>query len=692
MKKIGLILAGLVLVFLVSAGIAGANCTGHYKCSSSPDCLPYNTYGCTNEDATSCWGDCGAFMYDCGETCAKTDCTPNCSGNTCGGDSCGGMCDCDPGYDCSGGVCVSTSEPQPTPQPTSTPVPLTCANLNLANSTVTPNPVNPGASVTASCDFGVVIDCVSPGGALTGCTWIGNVGSIARFNCLAPVTPNTYNHVCRTFVTPSCPTPISCNSGTYTVCSILPAPTNVTVTSQCQQNLVSWSAVSGATSYTIEKSADGVMWFANYAQSNTTSFTDSGGECGVGAYYRVQAKSAACPGSSSPFSPGVGPRAPQCPPIGPGLITCQDTGGDVTLTWPNATDGQKFDIYRGGVLVGSVAKDAKSYTSTVCSVPASYIVRAVDTTKSLVPAPGCQSTSGNQNCWACVPADSWWAASGGGNLVAATGRIQSKLPPSTYLMHNAEGDFPGIAIANSWVGSAVTSLNVNSQHWWYTIAPPGWGDSGNRFLSERENLYMGMWDRIKPRVEPLNASPVTISVNATSFGNLISLSAGHMLSVDANQVAVMHWTGDLTIGSLNVGANKVLLLVDGSVSINGSITWTDSLGGFVAILAQGNIVIDPVVGQAGSANVVDIRPPTVPADLKGIYYAQGTVSTGTVGGGVDDKLLKVEGTVVGMGRVSLQRVNKGGNPVEFFQFRPDLSEFLGRIGLRRRVINQLLNP
>jgi hypothetical protein len=203
---------------------------------------------------------------------------------------------------------------------------------------------------------------------------------------------------------------------------------------------------------------------------------------------------------------------------------------------------------------------------------------------------------------------------------------------------------------------------------------------------------MGMWDRIKPRVEPLNASPVTISVNATSFGNLISLSAGHMLSVDANQVAVMHWTGDLTIGSLNVGANKVLLLVDGSVSINGSITWTDSLGGFVAILAQGNIVIDPVVGQAGSANVVDIRPPTVPADLKGIYYAQGTVSTGTVGGGVEDRLFKVEGTVVGMGGVSLQRVNKGGNPVEFFQFRPDLSEFLGRIGLRRRVVNQLLNP
>lgn len=59
------------MVFLIKAGGVGANCTGHYKCSSSPDCMPYNTYGCTNEDATSCWGDCGAGYFDCGETCSK---------------------------------------------------------------------------------------------------------------------------------------------------------------------------------------------------------------------------------------------------------------------------------------------------------------------------------------------------------------------------------------------------------------------------------------------------------------------------------------------------------------------------------------------------------------------------------------------------------------------------------------------
>jgi len=606
---------------------------------------------------------------------------------------------------------TSSPTPSPTVTPSPTPTPVVMIQGKHVNPLVTPF-IAPGQNVAISGP----VNRSSPASS----SWFFNPLPGGQYGVAASSIANySLSYAwCKNSSLPSCiPAPTYAPGGNLTVnllnsgdwadvyfkytpiCAVLPTPANLTVAVQCQQNVLTWTDITGESGYTIQRSANGGATWANLTttfqgvQTYTDIFTT--GTCNQDYFYRIKAVNTplCTPAFDSLYTAGVGPREYQCPPRASGNINlCQDTGGEAVFTWPNTTDGQRFDIYRGGVLINSIGPGETSYIDFSCMGLVGYEIRAVDVSKSLIPAPGCRTSSGSGLCGCSINTDSWWAASGGGNLVAAAGRIQSKLPPSTYLMHNAEGDFPGIAIANSWAGSAVTSSNVNSQHWRYTIAPPGWGDAGNRFLSERENLYLGMWDRIKPRVEPLNASATNL-VGPGIFGVLLSSSGGHKLNIDAGvDVAVMHWTGNLTIdvGGLDVGANKVLLLVDGNVTINGPITWSDSAGGFMAILAQGNITIDPAVGQTGSANVIDIRSPAVPADLKGIYYAQGVVSTGHGVG--EDKLLKVEGTVVGMGGVNLERVNKGVNPVEFFQFRPDLSEFLGRIGLRRRVINQLLNP
>jgi hypothetical protein len=608
---------------------------------------------------------------------------------------------------------TNTPTPTPTNTPTPTPTPVVMIQGRHRSCGATPEDlVLAGQNVTVSNASGTVTrtSAASPSwffNSLPGETYTVTAANVVGYST---------SHVsCINGSVPACPLPVGPytpgnsvavslpNNGNYAdvyfcytpICNALAVPANFAVSVQCRQNVLTWSAVTGAAGYTVQRRPEGsATWTTLSAGVLGTSYTDAAGTCDQNYYYRVKARntSLCTPTYDSLYTAEVGPRVYQCPPRASGDLFCQDTGGDVLITWPNTTDtGAQFNIYRGSpaTLIGTVGNMTTSYADSFCNGLTSYEVRAYDPLRSNVPAPGCRlSALYSYNCLCNINIDSWWAASGGGNLVAATGRIQSKLPASTYLMGNAEGSFPGIAIGDTF-GPDITSTKVNSKGWLYDITAPGWGSTGNRFLSDRENLYKGMWDRIVPRVTPLTAA--TNTVDATGMAALLSSSTGHKLNVDTGvDVTVIHWTGNMTIGNLDMGSNKVLLLVDGNATINGPITWTDSLGGFMAILAQGNIYIDPVVGTLGSANIINLRNPAEPANLKGIYYAQGVVYTGHGVG--EDKLLKVEGTVVGMGGVSLQRVNKGTNPVEFFQFRPDLSEFLGRIGLRRRVVNQLLNP
>jgi hypothetical protein len=80
---------------------------------------------------------------------------------------------------------------------------------------------------------------------------------------------------------------------------------------------------------------------------------------------------------------------------------------------------------------------------------------------------------------------------------------------------------------------------------------------------------------------------------------------------------------------------------------------------------------------------------TLPANISGVFYTNGIFSTGTNNPNPDSQL-KVDGTVVGIGGVSLQRNNKGLYPAEYFNFRPDFLVTLTQVGLRQKIIQELI--
>ncbi|MBI1961069.1 MAG: hypothetical protein HYS45_00015 [Parcubacteria group bacterium] len=115
---------------------------------------------------------------------------------------------------------------------------------------------------------------------------------------------------------------------------------------------------------------------------------------------------------------------------------------------------------------------------------------------------------------------------------------------------------------------------------------------------------------------------------------------------------VYYYTGDLTISSaltLNKGTGTQkgsgTIVVDGNLNINADLAYQsgavssriDNLPS-VAWIVKGNIVINPAV-----------------RNLAGVFYSEGTVSTGTTGSVLSDVPLRIDGIFIA-NRINLQRV------------------------------------
>jgi len=125
--------------------------------------------------------------------------------------------------------------------------------------------------------------------------------------------------------------------------------------------------------------------------------------------------------------------------------------------------------------------------------------------------------------------------------------------------------------------------------------------------------------------------------------------------------------GDATTGTLSLGSDKVVIFVNGNLSITGNINLTPGSGFFAAFVKR-NITIFPSVSSSSS-----------PA-LEGIFFADGNISTGTSKPNPDNQLY-VRGSLISLsGRVNLQRDldparSTGQNntkPAEYIEFSPDL--------------------
>jgi fibronectin type 3 domain-containing protein len=160
------------------------------------------------------------------------------------------------------------------------------------------------------------------------------------------------------------------------------APTGLTATAGDTQVSLSWSASSGATSYDVLRSTDGVNYNQIAAAISSTSYTDTGLTNGTQYCYEVEAVNSI--GTSGPSSSACATPNPQPPPA-PTNLTATAGNAQVSLAWSASSGAISYNVYRSTTSGGPYSSIATgdtgtSYTDTAVANGTTYyyVVTAVN--------------------------------------------------------------------------------------------------------------------------------------------------------------------------------------------------------------------------------------------------------------------------------------------------------------------------
>lgn len=248
----------------------------------------------------------------------------------------------------------------------------------------------------------------------------------------------------------------------------------------------------------------------------------------------------------------------------------------------------------------------------------------------------------------------WWQI--GDSDIQSSGYLSSKIPADNFFGLAGAGGYPGVVAYGSTIDTALTSSNISNT-------------AGAKWLANSEATGLKTYDY------SFFANQVP---SGTSINNLPSSGVISQTDIDSgvkDQSTGYYWykydgsgTGlDLSLNSnLSIGDKKIILLVNAAnFNIAGNINGITRGQDFFMVVTgkdangdKGNIVVDPTVGGGVGPN------------LEGIYFADGTFSTG-----LGTSQLKVRGIVVANSGINLQR-DLGGEsnattPSEYFEFAPD---------------------
>ena len=165
--------------------------------------------------------------------------------------------------------------------------------------------------------------------------------------------------------------------------AVAPAAPTVTMTySDGGKPKLTWSAVSGATSYRVYRSESRGTGYSLLGTTTSTSYVNTGAAVGKTYYYRVKAVNSA---GTSAYSNIVSGRAKAAIPAAPRVtIGNSSASGKPQLTWAAVDGAAKYEIYRstqqstGFTLLGTTT--STSYVNTGAAVGKTYYykVRALN--------------------------------------------------------------------------------------------------------------------------------------------------------------------------------------------------------------------------------------------------------------------------------------------------------------------------
>lgn len=233
--------------------------------------------------------------------------------------------------------------------------------------------------------------------------------------------------------------------------------------------------------------------------------------------------------------------------------------------------------------------------------------------------------------------DPWWQVKD--SDVQSNGDITSKIPTGSYFGDVGGGTFPGVP---AYGGSTNLTTTNASQIGWLAKSP---------WSSPKQFDYAYFSNKIPPDV---TFKSIT-SINDTSIAANDPTQHGYAwYKYDGSKNGGLPLTVD---SATHISNKKVIILVDSAnLNINNTINLADGQG-FFMVIVNGNINVNSSVTGTPS--------------LEGLYVADGTFSDG--GGSAQ---LHVRGSVVAYGGIDLVSgrdlgAANSGTPAELFEYAPD---------------------
>ena len=178
-------------------------------------------------------------------------------------------------------------------------------------------------------------------------------------------------------------------------------PTGVTATASGGAIVVGWSAVSGATSYTIQKNAGGVI--STISGVGGTSYSDRSITAGMSYTYNVKAcNSAGCSANSA----GASATAPAAVPGAPVNVSAMSVNGYAYVSWSAASGATSYRVQRLNGMTAPATTSGTDYADTSVTVGNTYTYQVAACNSS-----GCSSGVNTNVVTITAPAPS--AAPGG---------------------------------------------------------------------------------------------------------------------------------------------------------------------------------------------------------------------------------------------------------------------------------------
>jgi trimeric autotransporter adhesin len=167
-------------------------------------------------------------------------------------------------------------------------------------------------------------------------------------------------------------------------CTPPAAPTGVTTSGTgTTTTTVSWTASSGATSYTIFRATTSGGPYTQVGTSTTTSFADSGLACGTSYFYVVTASNGTCSSGNSAQATATTSTCSCTPPAAPtGVATSAITQTSDTVSWTASSGATSYKVFRATTSGGPYTQVGTSTTTSfadsglTCNTSYFYVVTA----------------------------------------------------------------------------------------------------------------------------------------------------------------------------------------------------------------------------------------------------------------------------------------------------------------------------